>query len=31
VWLPLNSMGSTVHETLGVGVGAVVSIGRGSR
>jgi len=29
VWLPLNSAGSSVHQTLGVGVGAVVSIGRG--
>ncbi|HEY9263656.1 MAG TPA: molybdopterin dinucleotide binding domain-containing protein, partial [Mycobacterium sp.] len=29
VWLPLNSPGSTVHQTLGVTVGAVVSIGRG--
>jgi NADH-quinone oxidoreductase subunit G len=29
VWLPMNSAGSLVHQTLGVGVGAVVSIGRG--
>ncbi|WP_159233316.1 NADH-quinone oxidoreductase subunit G [Mycolicibacterium vanbaalenii] len=29
VWLPLNSPGSTVHRTLGVPLGAVVSIGRG--
>jgi len=29
VWLPLNSAGNAVHQTLGVGVGAVVSIGRG--
>ena len=28
VWLPLNSPGSHVHETLGVSSGAVVSIGR---
>ncbi|OAN40630.1 NADH-quinone oxidoreductase subunit G [Mycolicibacterium iranicum] len=28
VWLPLNSPGSNVHETLGVSPGAVVSIGR---
>lgn len=27
VWLPLNSSGSAVHQQLGVGVGAVVSIG----
>ncbi|MCH9642296.1 MAG: NADH-quinone oxidoreductase subunit G [Actinomycetia bacterium] len=30
VWLPLNSPGSAVHRALGVTVGAVVSIGRGS-
>ncbi len=29
VWLPLNSAGGAVHQTLGAGVGAVVSIGRG--
>ena len=29
VWLPLNSPGSAVHRTLGVSVGAVVSIRRG--
>ncbi len=29
VWLPLNSPGSAVHQTLGVTAGAVVSIGRG--
>lgn len=28
VWLPLNSPGSHVHQTLGVSTGAVVSIGR---
>ncbi|WP_185296271.1 NADH-quinone oxidoreductase subunit G [Mycolicibacterium litorale] len=28
VWLPLNSPGSQVHRQLGVGIGAVVSIGR---
>jgi NADH-quinone oxidoreductase subunit G len=28
VWLPLNSPGSAVHQTLGVTAGAVVSIGR---
>lgn len=31
VWLPMNSPGSSVHRTLGVTVGAVVSIGRGRR
>ena len=31
VWLPLNSSGSTVHQALGVTVGAVVSIGGGRR
>lgn len=31
VWLPLNSPGSHVHQTLGVSMGAVVSIGRASR
>ncbi|MDG4664474.1 NADH-quinone oxidoreductase subunit G [Mycobacterium sp. 236(2023)] len=30
VWLPLNSPGSHVHETLGVTAGAVVSIGQAS-
>ncbi|MUL46440.1 NADH-quinone oxidoreductase subunit G [Mycobacterium sp. CBMA293] len=30
VWLPLNSPGSTVHPTLGVAPGAVVSIGTAS-
>ncbi|MGB2923498.1 MAG: molybdopterin dinucleotide binding domain-containing protein, partial [Mycobacterium sp.] len=29
VWLPLNSAGSSVHHTLGVALGAVVSIERG--
>jgi NADH-quinone oxidoreductase subunit G len=29
VWLPLNSPGSAVHQTLGVTAGAVVSIERG--
>ncbi|MCH9701235.1 MAG: NADH-quinone oxidoreductase subunit G [Actinomycetia bacterium] len=29
VWLPLNSPGCAVHRTLGVTMGAVVSIGRG--
>jgi NADH-quinone oxidoreductase subunit G len=28
VWLPLNSPGCAVHTQLGVGPGAVVSIGR---
>jgi NADH-quinone oxidoreductase subunit G len=28
VWLPLNSVGSGVHQQLGVTAGAVVSIGR---
>ncbi|ODQ93231.1 NADH-quinone oxidoreductase subunit G [Mycolicibacterium holsaticum] len=28
VWLPLNSAGSAVHQSLGVTAGAVVSIGR---
>lgn len=28
VWLPLNSPGSAVHQSLGVTAGAVVSIGR---
>ncbi|MGV9796447.1 NADH-quinone oxidoreductase subunit G [Mycobacterium sp. NPDC003449] len=28
VWVPMNSPGSAVHGQLGVGVGAVVSIGR---
>jgi NADH-quinone oxidoreductase subunit G len=27
VWLPLNSIGSAVHEQLGVTAGALVSIG----
>jgi NADH-quinone oxidoreductase subunit G len=31
VWLPLNSLGSTVHQQLGVTTGAVVSIGRAQR
>lgn len=29
VWLPLNSPDCAVHRTLGVTMGAVVSIGRG--
>ena len=29
VWLPLNSPGSSVYRSLGVPLGAVVSIGRG--
>ncbi|MEO3756777.1 NADH-quinone oxidoreductase subunit G [Mycobacterium sp. B14F4] len=31
VWVPLNSVGSQVHRTLGVTTGAVVSIGRAER
>ncbi|OBK25846.1 NADH-quinone oxidoreductase subunit G [Mycobacterium asiaticum] len=30
VWLPLNSVGSAVHQELGVNLGAVVSIGVGA-
>ncbi|HEX7321852.1 MAG TPA: NADH-quinone oxidoreductase subunit G [Mycobacterium sp.] len=30
VWLPMNSVGSTVHHELGVTAGAVVQIGGGS-
>jgi NADH-quinone oxidoreductase subunit G len=28
VWVPINAVGSGVHQQLGVTVGAVVSIGR---
>ena len=28
VWVPLNSVGSEVHQRLGVTTGAVVAIGR---
>ena len=31
VWVPLNSLGSAVHQQLGVTSGAVVSIGRAQR